>query len=937
VLAADADAYETEIKDIITSIESRIGRPLGIELEVVVSPTPVGILHATAGALTDDGETITGCEVTVLPNAQGLSGKNLTAVLAHETWHCFEYSRLGTLSRRNGSPPWIMEGQAMWVGEALVGGSEGLEPADRHWKEYLIDPGPGVGLFARSYDAIGFYSHIHDQGIDPWVVLDPILDQTSNLAAFNAAVGGKALDVVTTWAPSWYRDGDPTGTFALVNAPGIPPASVRPAPITFTISDGTFQQVSALRPLSAEIADVAVQAEILTIDVIGQAMVGDMMFGEEIRFISNARSFCMVEDCTCPDGTAGPSDHLGEELRVAATGDALSGSDAQLRGWSIEDWCQREDEEEVPAPAGSGGGQGTPCESGCGSSNGDPHLTTIDGRSYDFQAAGEFVMLRTEAVEIQARQEAYQGSTSVTINTAVAVSSGGGRASVYADPGGMRLLVDGIEMPLTEPFASGGLQIAPVAEGVQIASSDGTIVWALGLGEWGINILVKPSPDLLSAGTGLLSGSGEGPLPALPDGTEVGVDGDFWAALYSDLADGWAVTAETTLFDYDEDAGPEDFRDRSIPELGTPVDFFDLSEELQTYGLGECGSIDDPALLLQCAFDVALTDDTGFVDTYESTDDFVVTVIEDEPGSMAGGTLSPLLEDVVLVPGSALDGAGMLYLSIRFEDQHLELVAIDPVAQRILARSETDEAGQIAIAAGSVWMSTLSESGCVINRYDLSLRLETSIEVPCVVGFIAPQLVAAEDSPWVYQGELGLTRVDPASNDLAETVPLPFANGYLRSTGNTIFYSGLEEGIYRLLTGAAAFEQFAGVHLITHPGGDGFWEQSDESIVFYPAPGAPPATIATDGTLAGATEDTALVERYVEDGPELWAYPADGTGPVPLASGPMIGTGSEERFLDYFGNDPLLSSPGLIVALWVEYARSDAETTALFVQAIPPR
>jgi len=936
LLAADADNYEAEIAGIVAGIESRIGRPLGLEVEVVVSADPVGILHATALPVTDDGENITECRVTVLPNAQGLSGKNLTAVLAHETWHCFEYSRLGTLSRRKGSPPWIMEGQAMWVGEAYVGGSDGLEPADRHWKEYLIDPGPGEGLFARSYDAIGFYSHLHDRGIDPWSVLDPILDQTSNLAAFNVAVGGKSTEVLTTWAPGFYRDGSPTSTFSLVNAPGIPGPAVRPAPGAFTISNGTFQSVSASTPLSAAISDVSVAAEILTIDVLGQAMVGDMMFGDEIPFVADSRVFCMVEDCSCPDGTPGPSDHLGEEIRVAVTADALSGSDASLRGWSIAEWCDEDEEGDDPAPPGSGGGPGTPCsEGGCGSSNGDPHLTTIDGRSYDFQAAGEFVLLRSDAVEVQTRQEPYRRSTSVTINTAVAVAADGGRAAVHADGAGLRLLVDGTETPIDTPTTAGGLQISPRADGVQIEAPDGTIVWALGLGEWGINILVSPSPDLEETGTGLLSGSGSGPLPALPDGAEVDVEADYRTALYTDLADGWQVTTETTLFDYEEGAGPQTYRDRSIPEAGAPLDFMDLSETLQELGLEQCGSIVDEALLLQCAFDVAVTDDPGFLRSYQSTDQFVTTTIEEEPGSITGGQLDPLLEDVAVVVGSALDDSGTLYLSVRFEDQHSELMMIDPVAQTVLSRVEMVDDGQIVFAAGSLWMSATTEGGCAVFRFNPSLELETTIDVPCILSLFAPQLVAAGDAAWIYRSEPELTRIDPATNSLAESIPLPFSNGYLRSTGATIFYSDIEEGVHRLLPGAAGFQFMGGENTLIHPSGDGFWEEVGDAIVLHDGPGPPGPVTPTDGKLVGATERAALVERSTEDGTGLWAYPAGGGPPLQLASAPMIGTGSEARLLDYYDNYPPITSPGLIVKIWVEHAGS-GEGAAVFVQAIDP-
>jgi hypothetical protein len=523
----------------------------------------------------------------------------------------------------------------------------------------------------------------------------------------------------------------------------------------------------------------------------------------------------------------------------------------------------------------------------------------------------------------------------VTINTAVAVAADGGRAAVHADGAGLRLLVDGTETPIDTPTTAGGLQISPRADGVQIEAPDGTIVWALGLGEWGINILVSPSPDLEETGTGLLSGSGSGPLPALPDGAEVDVEADYRTALYTDLADGWQVTTETTLFDYEEGAGPQTYRDRSIPEAGAPLDFMDLSETLQELGLEQCGSIVDEALLLQCAFDVAVTDDPGFLRSYQSTDQFVTTTIEEEPGSITGGQLDPLLEDVAVVVGSALDDSGTLYLSVRFEDQHSELMMIDPVAQTVLSRVEMVDDGQIVFAAGSLWMSATTEGGCAVFRFNPSLELETTIDVPCILSLFAPQLVAAGDAAWIYRSEPELTRIDPATNSLAESIPLPFSNGYLRSTGATIFYSDIEEGVHRLLPGAAGFQFMGGENTLIHPSGDGFWEEVGDAIVLHDGPGPPGPVTPTDGKLVGATERAALVERSTEDGTGLWAYPAGGGPPLQLASAPMIGTGSEARLLDYYDNYPPITSPGLIVKIWVEHAGS-GEGAAVFVQAIDP-
>jgi hypothetical protein len=563
-------------------------------------------------------------------------------------------------------------------------------------------------------------------------------------------------------------------------------------------------------------------------------------------------------------------------------------------------------------------------------------LTTVDGSSYDFQAAGEFVLLRSESVEVQARQEPYRDSDSVTINTAAAVASEGGRVAVYADSRGPILHLDGVETQLTGSVGSGGLEVSPVPDGFRIEAGDGTVVWVLGIGEWGLNILVSASPSLETEGVGLLAATDGDFFPALPDGS--GVDsGDVRQALYVDLAGGWSVSESDSLFDYEEGLGPADFRDESIPEAGAPLDFSELDGVLQALGLDACSSIGDVGLLQQCAFDVAVTEDSGFVSSYESTDVFLVTV-EEEPGSITGGVLEPVLEHVASVVGSALDGEGRLYLSVRFEDQHSELVAVDPAGQNIVGRLETEKAGQIVFAADSVWMSTTKSSDCVLDRFDASLERIAAIELDCSIGFFAPQVVAAGDIPWVYLDGPGLAPVDPAANTVGETLDLPFANGYLRSTGEAIFYSDVAEGIHLLAPGASEFERFPGGHILVHPAGTGFWEQGDESIVHYPAPEASPTTIATDGALVGALEDAALVEHRVAGGSELWAYPADESEPRLVAVSPQIGAGSEERALDYFDDNPPISSSALVVKVWQEFPHTgDDEGAVVFVQTIPIR
>ncbi len=85
--------------------------------------------------------------------------------------------------------------------------------------------------------------------------------------------------------------------------------------------------------------------------------------------------------------------------------------------------------------AGGGGGGDGGGSSGVGGGNtggkssGDPHLDTFDGLSYDFQGAGEFVLVESKVDDfvVQVRQEPANGiCSSAALNTAIATRVAGG-------------------------------------------------------------------------------------------------------------------------------------------------------------------------------------------------------------------------------------------------------------------------------------------------------------------------------------------------------------------------------------------------------------------------------------------------------------------------------------------------------------------------------
>ncbi len=96
-----------------------------------------------------------------------------------------------------------------------------------------------------------------------------------------------------------------------------------------------------------------------------------------------------------------------------------------LEPHGLNEYCEPDDN--PPDQPGGGGGP-----SGGGGSNGDPHLATFDGVRYDFQAAGEFVLARGPGFEVQARQEPWRSSRSVSINTQFAMRVGAARVTVDA-------------------------------------------------------------------------------------------------------------------------------------------------------------------------------------------------------------------------------------------------------------------------------------------------------------------------------------------------------------------------------------------------------------------------------------------------------------------------------------------------------------------------
>lgn len=287
---------------------------------------------------------------------------------------------------------------------------------------------------------------------------------------------------------------------------------------------------------------------------------------------------------------------------------------------------------------------------------GDPHIKTIDGINYDFQADGEYILLSGPGVEVQVRHTAVEtaapygpnghtGLTScVSVNGAVAVRVGRQRItyqpnlSGVPDPDGLQLRIDG---KLVKLGAQGVLlakngRIIPTSapRGLQIEAPGGTRVvitpkWWSSQRLWFMNIDIRHA-----RGTrGLMGAMAPGNwLPAMPDGSFLGPRPqslqERYDVLYGTFGNAWRVTNENSLFDYAPGTSTNTFRVVGWPRGESPASCDIPSPPeggvvttvqppiAQAVAEQHCAGIIDSETKKNCVGDVSVTGEVGFAQAY---------------------------------------------------------------------------------------------------------------------------------------------------------------------------------------------------------------------------------------------------------------------------------------------------------------------------------
>ncbi len=256
---------------------------------------------------------------------------------------------------------------------------------------------------------------------------------------------------------------------------------------------------------------------------------------------------------------------------------------------------------------------------------GDVHLVNFDGKPYDFQAVGEFILVKSliDDFQVQTRQKPWGASTTVSVNTAFATTIDGYNVVYDSELAvGQELKIDGVTYNLasgqsvflsSSKIQRSGNQYTFTYAGLDgdlSTADDNDVIIASDNGSY-IDVYVDPADYRFGVLQGLL-GNGDGVSTndfALRDGTDLGPNPSV-QTIHTTYADSWRITQQESLF------GTPTFANKSFP--ANYVSLETLAQQnpqgvANAFAKGREFGIAEGAFLNGGVFDFVVTGDEGFL------------------------------------------------------------------------------------------------------------------------------------------------------------------------------------------------------------------------------------------------------------------------------------------------------------------------------------
>jgi len=290
---------------------------------------------------------------------------------------------------------------------------------------------------------------------------------------------------------------------------------------------------------------------------------------------------------------------------------------------------------------------------------GDVHLSTFDGKPYEFQTTGEFILVKSliDDFQVQTRQEASPYWIGASVNTAFAINLGGYNINYDIDLAqDQRLSIDGesynllsgetLDLGIGQITRSGSQYTFTYAglDGI-INTNDDDLVTAfvyedtINTSRYYINIDVNPADYRFGLLQGLL-GNGDGITSndfALRDGTNLQLNPGQWEnnpIVHTTFADSWRVSQTESLFPATtkQTAAASSF----ASDIIDPNPTFDPEALAAAFDLVNDAGVAAGQFQVGAVIDYLRTGDTSFIKSAKQFGDFV---LQDDKGVIQLGSI----------------------------------------------------------------------------------------------------------------------------------------------------------------------------------------------------------------------------------------------------------------------------------------------------------